>query len=281
MFKTMALLAAAITGLVIDAPVPSIEASRHQEAPEAPLPKTVQAVPSPETRSRAAGWRGRSWMDQHEDGRRFLRDSPHPTGADLVLLGDSITQSFGGEGRLTGQPGLPALEAALPDLVVANQGISGDRTQHLLWRLRHDALAKRQPPWIAVMIGTNNLPHDAAPEIAAGIQAIVEEIRRISPDSIILLHALPPRGLTPEDPMRKRAAETNRLARPLADGDRVRWVDPWSVLLEADGSPRDGHLAADGVHLGPEGYAAWAKQLGLKMKGARNRPAPTGSPDSD
>ena len=247
-----------------------------QDADPAPLPETTQPIPSLETRSRAAGWGDRSWLDQHEDGRRFLRESPHPAGADLVLLGDSITQSFGGEGRRTGQPGREALERALPGLVVANQGISGDRTQHLLWRLRHDALARRQPTWIAVMIGTNNLPDDPPSAIAAGIREVVAEIRRISPVSIILLHAIPPRGNTPKDPMRARAADTNRITRLLADGERIRWVDPWPVLLADDGTPRSGFLAGDGVHLGPMGYQAWAENLRLQV----NRPTrPVKPPD--
>lgn len=226
-----------------------------------PPPNTVQPVPSPETRSRAAGWGERSWLDQHEDGRRFLKESSHPSGADLLLLGDSITQSFGGKGRRTGQPGREALGRSLPRLVVANQGISGDRTQHLIWRIRNDALASRQPPWIAVMIGTNNLPHDEAPAIALGIRKVVDELRTISPDSVVLLHAVPPRGLRSDDPMRKRADETNRIARTFADGRQVRWVDPWPVLLDDEGRPRAGFLATDGVHLGPDGYQAWASRL--------------------
>ena len=235
--------------------------------PPAP-PNTVQPTPSTENRSRAAGWGERSWLDQHEDGRRFLKESSHPSGADLLLLGDSITQSFGGQGRRTGQPGREALQGSLPGLVVANQGISGDRTQHLIWRIRNGALANRQPRWIAVMIGTNNLPHDDAGEIALGIQKVVEELRAISPDSIVLLHAVPPRGVRSDDPMRKRADETNRIARTFADGQRVRWVDPWPVLLDEAGRPRTGFLAADGVHLGPDGYGAWAGRLKLELSRA-------------
>ena len=267
------------TAMVI-ATLVAFSTAGQDDAP-ANLPETVQPVPSSETRSRPAGWGSRSWRDQHEDGRRFLQESTHPGGADLVLLGDSITQSFGGEGRRTGQPGRTALRRALPGLVVANQGISGDRTQHLLWRLRHDALAQRNPTWIAVMIGTNNLPHDQPPAIAAGIKEVVAEIQRISPTSIILLHAVPPRGTSPEDPMRARATETNRIARSLADGKQVRWVDPWRVLLEDDGAPRSGFLAGDGVHLGPQGYEAWAKTLQHQVSRPPRPAQPTDAPSTD
>lgn len=225
-------------------------------------PASLTPAASPETRSHPAGWQGRSWQDQHEDGVAFLRESDHPRGADLVLLGDSITQSFGGEGRQTGQPGRTALVAALPGLVIANQGISGDRTQHLRWRLEHDALAGRAPRFVAVMIGTNNLPHDSGAEIGAGVIEVVRTIRRVAPDSTVLLHAIPPRGAEPDDPMRRRRDVANTLARSFAATDpAVVWVDPWESLLDVDGRPIPGLMSNDAVHLGLFGYSLWAHHL--------------------
>lgn len=238
---------------------PPVETSNSKTPP--PASATTTATPSQETRSRAAGWGDRSWQDQHDDGVRFLRASPHPRGSDLVLLGDSITQSFGGEGRQTGQPGRQALVTALPDLVIANQGISGDRTQHLLWRIQRGALGDRPPPVVAVLIGTNNLPHDDPPAIAAGIEAVVMAIQKRHPGTLILLHAIPPRGVTAADPMRTQVRKTNLLIRRLADQPNVRWLNPWSVLVDAEGHRRPGYLAADGVHLGADGYRIWAETL--------------------
>ncbi len=237
-------------------------------------PVTLDPVPSPETRSHPAGWRGRSWLDQHQDGVAFLQRSDHPRGADLVLLGDSITQSFGGEGRDTGQPGREALSSALPEVLVANQGISGDRTQHLLWRLEHGALAGRSPNVVAIMIGTNNLPYDAGAEIGAGVIELVRTVRELAPDSTILLHAIPPRGASPEDPMRRRGAIANALARSHADTDpAVIWVDPWAALLDDRGRPRAGLLAGDAVHLGPDGYRLWAETLATHVPRPVARPS--------
>lgn len=237
-------------------------------------PPSITPAPSGETRTHAAGWGERSWLDQHGDGVAFLRDSDHPRGADLVLLGDSITQSFGGEGRRTGQPGRSALAAALPGLVIANQGISGDRTQHLIWRLEEGALAGREPRFVAVMIGTNNLPHDAGAEIGAGVVEVVRVIRRLSPDSDILLLAIPPRGVEPSDPMRRRRMIANALARSFAESNpRVTWVDPWAAFLDDDGRPRPGLMAGDAVHFGPEGYAVWADHLRRALDPLVSNPA--------
>ena len=69
---------------------------RHHVEPPAVVP-----VPSTEDRGGPAGWgEGRTWMDQHEDINRIARDGE----IELVLLGDSITQSWGGEGRSVGSP---------------------------------------------------------------------------------------------------------------------------------------------------------------------------------
>lgn len=247
--------------------------------PPSSAPATTIPTTSPETRSRAAGWGDRSWSDQHEDGRRFLRESEHPDGADLVLLGDSITQSFGGEGRRTGQPGRASLRRHLPGIVIANQGISGDRTQHLLWRLGNDALAGRRPAVISVLIGTNNVPHDEPEAIAAGTARILETIRTLAPESVILLHAIPPRGVEPDDPLRARVARTNELTRRLATTSTIRWIDPWKSLLDPEGRPIPGRLAADGVHLGRDGYDLWARVLAAELAGIeKERPRERSGP---
>ena len=59
-------------------------------------------VPSWEDRAAAAGWlKGGSWMDQHHD----INEMGKTRQIDLVFLGNSITQSWGGEGRQVGSVG--------------------------------------------------------------------------------------------------------------------------------------------------------------------------------
>ena len=61
----------------------------------------VIPTPSAEDRAAAAGWTaGGTWLDQHEDINRIGASRE----VDLVFLGDSITQSWGGEGRHVGAP---------------------------------------------------------------------------------------------------------------------------------------------------------------------------------
>ena len=222
-----------------------------------PSPATIKPVASSETRTRAAGWGERSWLQQHQDGVRHIQSHQ----VDLLLLGDSITQSFGGEGRSTGQPGREELARALPGLAIANQGISGDRTQHVIWRLQDGALGGTCPPMVGLMIGTNNLPHDSAADIALGIEEIVARVGSACPHSTILLMALPPRGASADDSMREKVRAINARIRTLGQEENVDWVDPWATCLRADGSINPEVMAADAVHLNRGGYRLWAEAL--------------------
>src|SRR5204863_5834320 len=75
---------------------------------------------------------------------------------DVLFLGDSITDAWGGEGHGRGS-GAAIFEKEYKPLKAANFGIGGDRTQHVLWRLQNGELEGIQPKVVMLMIGTNNL----------------------------------------------------------------------------------------------------------------------------
>ena len=229
-------------------------------------PRTIVPVPSEEDRAAAAGWLdGRAWIKQHEDCVRIARErSPR-----LVLLGDSITQSFGGPGRRTGQPGRAVIDALFPEMVIGNMGISGDRTQHLLWRISNGALETGVDTTFMVAIGTNNIGHDRAADVALGIQAIIGVIRDRRPDCPILLSPVLPRGHQPDDPGRLSAEEINRLIRPLAEDPMVHWIE-CPELMQGDRLAPGCH-AGDGLHLAVAGYEAWGGAIRRTYRAARSR----------
>ncbi|MBI1914773.1 MAG: hypothetical protein HYS12_08555, partial [Planctomycetes bacterium] len=74
-------------------------------------------------------------------------------GVDVLFLGDSITDAWGGEGHGKGG-GNTIFEEEFVPLKAANFGIGGDRTQHVLWRLQHGELEGIQPKVVMLMIGT-------------------------------------------------------------------------------------------------------------------------------
>ena len=127
------------------------------------------------------------------------------TSSRLLLLGDSITESW--KGTSYGQPsrrtdGVPAV---LNETLAKRWGpaplvlaISGDQTQHVLWRVAHGeistAMAADPKLLISLLIGTNNLGHGHLPdEAAAGVQAVASELLGRTAGKL-LINALLPRG---------------------------------------------------------------------------------------
>ena len=98
----------------------------------------------------------------------------------------------------------------------ANFGISGDRTQHLLWRIQNGEIEVIHPKLIILEIGLNNTGterdgktfRNTTPEIVEAIQVIVREIRRRLPESKILLMGITPAGKNPTPPSLSVATPT-------------------------------------------------------------------------
>ncbi|MEQ1631803.1 MAG: GDSL-type esterase/lipase family protein [Planctomycetota bacterium] len=239
----------------------------QDEAPPS-RPATVVPTASQETRAAAAGWGTGSWMDQHDRCVQTAKSG----GIDLVLLGDSIVQSFGGETRSVSNPGEGALKTHFRSLRTANMGIRGDRTQHVLWRVQHGAVDGLSPRWLVLAIGTNNLSAGDAPrDIAAGIDAIVDELRARLPHTHVLVQAPLPRGREANDPLRQRSRELASLLLARAPSAYTSVLDPESAFCTADHALDASLFASDFLHLQERGYDAY----GLYLRAAIDALEPT------
>lgn len=175
--------------------------------------------------------------------------------ARLVFLGDSITEGWETSGKEAWKKYFEPYEAA-------NFGISGDRTEHVLWRLEHGNLDGLKPRLVVILIGTNNTGHrqDKSEDTAAGVKAIVEQVRKKCPESKILLLAIFPRSEKPDDPPRKLNDGANAIIKRLADDKTIFYKDIGAVFLEKDGTlKRD--LMPDWLHPNRKGYEAWAEAI--------------------
>lgn len=221
-------------------------------------------VSSGETRGAAAGWgAGFTWMDQHDAINASSRVAAQEgRRVDVVLLGDSITQSWGGPGRSVGSPGGAAREKHFGQWDTLNFGISGDRTQHLLWRIENGNFEGIRPRVVVVLIGTNNLSAgDSSEQIAEGIGAVLGLLLDRLPETSVILNAVLPRGKMLDDPMRLAVSMLNEKIETLGERPRVRFVDPSSVFLEDTGNANTQRMAGDFLHLAPAGYDAWGAAL--------------------
>lgn len=178
-------------------------------------------------------------------------------GADVVLLGDSITQQWERtEYAAVWQRYFGARRAL--DL-----GFDGDATSHLLWRIEHGELAGLRPRAAVILIGANNLGrlHWAAADDVAGIVAVVEQTRQRLPDTPILLLGVLPSDRGPWVAAQARAINT-ALGQRYTGGQGVRFADPSPLFLLPDGRVATA-LYRDrppdpALHPSPEGMARLA-----------------------
>jgi lysophospholipase L1-like esterase/uncharacterized protein (DUF2141 family) len=189
-------------------------------------------------------------------------------GSNVVFFGDSITDWF------ANGAGASVWNSVIAPLGAADFGLSGDRTQDLLWRLLNGELNGR-PKVAVVLIGTNNLVfsnHDETPgETAEGIKAVVQTIRTLSPQTRILLLGLLPRGQSGDNPLRAEIERVNAMIAGLADSPYVTYLDLGALFLNPNGSIAS-NLMADFLHPTTLGYLVLADALLPVLKALLNSP---------
>ena len=194
------------------------------------------------------GW----WKKRHEEKNKLARKKKH----DLIFIGDSITHSFEGPGKATWDKYFAHRNAL-------NLGFSGDRTEHVLWRLNNGNLRnQKDAKLIVMMIGTNNTGHSMQDpsETADGIEMILSTLRARCPNAKVLLLGVFPRGIEPEDPKRKNNVEINKLISKFHDGKRVHYLDISDKFLTPDGILTK-QIMPDALHPKQKGYAIWGQAI--------------------
>ena len=212
------------------------------------------------------GPRDASWLKRHEE---FVAEA-RGGGIEVLFLGDSITDFWRSPDPAKG--GQAVWDREFAPLKAANFGISGDRTQHVLWRLRHGEAEGYRPKVVVLMIGTNNTgwerdgttPRNRPPEVTAGVTAVVDELRARFPEAKILLLAIFPRG-EKDSPQRAQVAEVNRALAKLHDGAHIFFLDISDRFLDAEGNiPRE--VMPDLLHPSLKGYEIWAEAIRAPLK---------------
>ena len=248
--------------LVLALLITALLAGFQQKSTQPPAQAAATANPA----LQAAPRDGEAWEQLNDAINARTAQGREMGDIDLLFVGDSITQAWSGAGR-------SAWEKHFAPRGAANLGIGGDQTQHVIWRMQNgnlEGLAKpavgRAPRLAIVMIGTNNLSAGHTPEqVAGGVKGVMESIQAKVPDVKILLLAILPRGEQPDDALRQKVGETNKLLEPLADGMTIHYLDTGAVFLQSDGAiSKD--IMPDFLHLSPEAYEMWAEAIAPKVK---------------
>jgi lysophospholipase L1-like esterase len=170
---------------------------------------------------------------------------------------------------------------AVPQNLALNIGISGDRTEHLLFRilpkaqgglgqLDAEALA---PDFLVLMVGINNsyapeLP--VADSVFEGVLAVMRALHARKPGARLMLQAILPTAEPARDeavvlPVNARLAA---LAQSTEFAGFTTWLDLYPAFLNAQGQ-QDPRLFVDGLHPSEAGYRLWRDRLVPALAQAR------------
>jgi lysophospholipase L1-like esterase len=175
----------------------------------------------------------------------------------VLFLGDSITERW----QLPLWGAKRVWDANMVPRGVFNAGVSGDRTEHLRWRLDHGNLDGPPPKGVVLLIGTNDLGHGRPPEEAAdGIRTTLIQLRQKLPNTRILFLGLWPRGATDADQLRQKVNQVNQLIPSCADSSTIIYADIGGVLLDRHGVLST-KLSPDLLHFSAAGYERLVPKL--------------------
>ena len=135
----------------------------------------------------------KGWRERHE----HILEKVKASEPQLIMIGNSITHNLDKPDRKI------FWDQYLNDLDAVNMGISGDRTENVIWRLQNGLLDGIHPQVATLLIGTNNsdgnhyLTINTPEEIAEGIWKICAILREKLPDIEIVLLGILPYGYKP------------------------------------------------------------------------------------
>jgi len=210
------------------------------------------------------------WVANHYARMMALADKS-PEKFKVVFVGDSITKKWL---DTSGSLWADNFGDAESPYYALNLGVPGDRTDHLLYRLKSKAdgglgnldNAAIAPKVIVLMIGTNNLfPPHTAQQIFGGIEAVAKRLRELRPDAALVICSVIP-SHSPEK-NKQQIIPANETLPALAErmGDKVRFLNLYPAFLNEQGE-KDQKLYVDGLHLNEKGYEVWHRHLMQVLK---------------
>lgn len=190
------------------------------------------------------------WVDRHNG---YVQNTLNNNGSIRVLFyGDSITEGWSGEGK-------PTFDQYYAPLGTANYGIGGDRTEHVLWRIKNGEVTERLNPVVCVLkIGTNNIGDNDVNSIAMGVVFDVLELRERLPNMKILVLGVLPRN---NEELTTRTSAINNVLQRLDNGKTIRYLDMKEHFYRGGNDFVTELYTSDLLHLSAAGYRKWAEVM--------------------
>jgi lysophospholipase L1-like esterase len=179
----------------------------------------------------------------------YLSFPEHIRSNDVVFLGDSLTESFD-------------LQKHFGRNDLHNRGMSGDLTDHVLYRLEEITNAK--PAKVFLMIGINDIYQGSEPGIIlANIERIINEFLQKAPATCLLVQSILPLNrhkLFIEKSVNTKIYQINLRLKSICESKNLAFIDIHADFLNNEGE-MDEKYTYDGVHLSEAGYILWAELI--------------------
>ncbi|GEP96376.1 GDSL-type esterase/lipase family protein [Chitinophaga cymbidii] len=212
------------------------------------LPAAAFAQDQPKIDSSYANW--------YYEGRMELYDQLNDQPADILFLGNSITER--GEWH-----------ELLPGRKVANRGIGGDNTFGVLARL--DGIIQQRPKKLFLLIGINDIGRGLPTEVILNnYRQILVKLTAGLPKTRIIVESVLPMNDSKlaYDYLKNKAGKVKALNEgivKLAAEFRLMYLNLHELFADADGALKADYTK-DGIHLLPAAYVDWVAWLKTKKQ---------------
>lgn len=230
------------------------------------------------------------WQQRQAQIDAALRESTKLPAVKLVFLGDSITDFW----LLGDDPWVPGqlhgrnvwnetFAGTNPQRMALNLGISGDRLEHVLFRLLprsagglgHLDAPELQPDFIVLMLGINNTWAPEQPVVAsivAGVRAVLLAAHERKPAARIVLQSVLPTNdaVKNRDVVQPINQALAMLAADPAFKPYTTWLDLYPGFVDARGRQLSHLFMKDGLHPAEPGYRVWRDRLVPALDRARS-----------
>jgi lysophospholipase L1-like esterase len=191
-----------------------------------------------------------------------------------VALGDSLAEGVSDWGRGDTSIGFvyvlaQALRSAIPSLEVTNLGVGGARVADVL-RNQLPMVRSRQPDFITLVIGANDVPNTAIEQFAKDYQAVLQGLASEIRATVVVAtvpnfgHLLPPQFASYRTAVEERVRTFNRVILDAATANNALVVD-----LQGRQEVQDRrNISSDGVHPNARGYRIMAQAFAETINGA-------------
>ncbi|CAG2172593.1 unnamed protein product [Oppiella nova] len=190
------------------------------------------------------------WIDRHN--QLIAQTVQHKADEQIIFVGDSITQFWESMGRVVWDKYYAPRHAY-------NYGISGDRTENVIYRIRDKELDGLHPKVAVLMIGTNNIgnsPRSTVEDTVHGIREVLTELIAKLPDTKFILTSNLPRT----EPLGSQCKQVTQLIEKFADNKTIFYQDLWTPYVFPNGTQKV-ELFADGLHLNEKGFEVWQQSM--------------------